>query len=181
MYFLHLNASFCTFSNMRKSGFFDWRRKWGGFAKMQFLVIQICPPCRKGTSQLLISYTHTRTQKLSMFVFTLLNALSYFHFLFQVQIKTWFLYTLRTSFEMSKQTCMYSYTNILSTLLLTYILQCKNKEYSSFVIISCKVYLKVMNNSLIITIVFRNMFSMNRFEYFMHYLLSRFFYHLVFI
>ena len=75
----------------------------------------------------------------------LLNALSYFHFLFQVQIKTWFLYTLRTSFEISKQTCMYSYTNILSTLLLTYILQCKNKEYSSFVIISCKVYLKVMN------------------------------------
>ena len=113
---------------------------------MQFLVIQICPPCRKGTSQLLISYTHTRTQKLSMFVFTLLNALSYFHFLFQVQIKTWFLYTSRSSFEISKQTCMYSYTNILSTLLLTYILQCKNKEYSSFVIISCKVYLKVMNN-----------------------------------
>ena len=86
------------------------------------------------------------TQKPSMFVFTLLNALSYFHFLFQVQIKTWFLYTLRTSFEISKQTCMYSYTNILNTLLLTYILQCKNKEYSSFVIISCKVYLKVMNN-----------------------------------
>ena len=90
------------------------------------------------------------TQKPSMFVFTLLNALSYFHFLFQVQIKTWFLYTLRISFEMSKQTCMYSYTNILSTLLLTYILQCKNKEYSSFVIISCKVYLKVMNNVFIL-------------------------------
>ena len=29
-----------------------------GFAKMQFLAIQICPPCRKGTSQLLMSYTH---------------------------------------------------------------------------------------------------------------------------
>ena len=65
------------------------------------------------------SHTHTRTHKPSMFVFTLLNALSYFHFLFQVQIKTWFLYTSRTSFEISKQTCMYSYTNILSTLLLT--------------------------------------------------------------
>ena len=86
-----------------------------------------------------------RTQKPSMFVFTLLNALSYFHFLFQVQIKTWFLYTSRTSFEISKQTCMYSYTNILSTLLLTYILQCKNKQYSSFVIMIYKVYLKIMN------------------------------------